>query len=161
MKQALVDRFVGLLCVLGGAFWAYTARTTISGNYEPPAGGPQMFPFLLGLLLIVLGILLTIIGFASQKSELPGSSEVVDKPDKEEIRIVISTFAVLIIYGFLLEKLGFLIATPVVILLTFLGVLKIYSWRLVLSMTVGLTVGCYVLFGMVVGTYLPRGTWLQ
>ena len=104
IKQATVDCWVGLLCVLGGGWWSYTARITISGDYEPTMAGPQMFPVLLGLILVALGVILIIIGLVGCKNITEGSVEMVDKPDLNEIRIVLSTFALLLFYGFLLEK---------------------------------------------------------
>lgn len=161
MTQAKVDRWVGSLCVIGGVFWSYTAYTSISGHYDPPSGGPQVFPVLLGALLAVLGVLLVAIGFFSERASSSEAQLKVDALTCHEIRIVISTFALLLLYGFMLEKLGFLIASPLAIVAIFVGILKIYSWRLIVSMVLGLTIGSYVVFGLLVGTYLPRGTWLQ
>ena len=160
MKQSIVDQWIGLMCILGGGFWSYTAQNTITGIYEPEIAGPKMFPVFLGVLLIILGAVLVANGFIGQKQSHQGGSEgEIDKPCLHEFRIVISTFAVLMLYGFLLDKIGFLAATPMAIILTLIGVLKIYSWRLVVCMAAGLTIGCYVLFGTIVGTYLPSGTW--
>lgn len=161
MKQEMLDCWIGVICLLGGGGWAYMAITTIPGDYEPFVAGPQMFPVLLGVILVLLGLSLVGSSFFNRNWEGQDSGSNIDSPSLREVRVVVSTFILLIGYGFLLDKMGFLVATPIAIITTFICILQIRSWKLIVSMTAGLTIGSYVLFGVIIGTYLPRGTWLQ
>jgi len=159
-KQDKLDRWLGVICVIGGIVWVSAAKVTIQGGYEPFVAGPQMFPVLLGVILFLLGLNLLFCKSASLTKIVKIAEADITPFTAGEVRIVILTFIVLIGYGWLLDKLGFLIATPIVIIAAFTGILQDRSWKLIISMTLGLTIGSYVLFGKIIGTYLPRGAWL-
>jgi hypothetical protein len=65
------------------------------------------------------------------------------------------------LYGFLLEKIGFVLATPIVVLLAMVVSLRERSAVKLLGMSLGLTVGSWLLFEKVLGIYLANGTWLN
>ena len=64
-------------------------------------------------------------------------------------------------YGFLLKTTGFVIATPIVVLFVMLVNLRIRSVRLLLGMSVGLTLSCWLIFEKVLGIYLANGSWIN
>ena len=76
---------------------------------------------------------------------------------RREAAFAAGTFGLLISYAFLLDAVGFLIATPVVLIVTMSGLLRMRRWALILSLGVGFTIGAWVIFDVMLGTPLPRG----
>ena len=62
------------------------------------------------------------------------------------------------VYAFLLQKLGFLIATPILILFVLVIHLRLTSWKTILGMTLGMTLGCWLFFEKLLGIYLANGS---
>ena len=67
----------------------------------------------------------------------------------------------IVLYGFLLEKIGFVLATPLVVLLVMIVSLRVRSLRKLIGMSLGLTVGSWLIFEKLLGIYLANGTWLN
>ena len=67
----------------------------------------------------------------------------------------------IILYGFLLEKIGFVLATPLVIILVMVLSLKIRSIKKILIMSFGLTATCWIIFEKIFGIYLANGLWIN
>jgi hypothetical protein len=65
------------------------------------------------------------------------------------------------LYGYLLEKIGFVLATPIVVLLVMIVSLRVRSIPKLLGMSLGLTVGCWLIFKKILGIYLANGIWLN
>jgi len=89
------------------------------------------------------------------------TAEAIPPLTRREATFAAGTFGLLILYAFLLDKVGFVVATPVVIALTMCGLLRMRRWVLVVSLAVGFTLGCWVIFDAVLGTPLPRGSWVM
>jgi putative tricarboxylic transport membrane protein len=64
-------------------------------------------------------------------------------------------------YGFLLKTCGFVIATPIVVLFVMLVNLRITSPKLLLGMSLGVTVSCWLIFEKALGIYLANGSWIN
>jgi hypothetical protein len=79
---------------------------------------------------------------------------------RREAALAGAVFGLLIFYAFLLERVGFLIATPVVMALAMVGPLRMRTWLVVALLAVGFTFGCWVIFDSLLGTPLPRGPWM-
>ena len=73
---------------------------------------------------------------------------------------VAGTFGLLTLYAFLLDKVGFLAGTPIVMVLVLAVLLRSRRWLSVVSLAVGFTLGCWLVFDVLLGTPLPRGTWM-
>jgi hypothetical protein len=88
-------------------------------------------------------------------------AETIPPVTRREAAFAAGTFGLLILYAFLLDKVGFVLATPVVIALTMSGLLRMRTWGLVVSLAIGFTLGCWVIFDAVLGSPLPRGSWVM
>jgi len=143
-----LDRRLGLALTLVAVAWLWLVRT-----YIPDPGaewpGPRGFPLLLGAMLALLGLTMAV---------KPGG-EMSPAPTRREVGVAAGTFGLLILYAFLLDTMGFVIATPVVIALTLWSVLRVRRWGMVVSLAIGFTLGCWLIFTALLGTPLPRGTW--
>lgn len=152
--MARVDRRLGVVLTLVALVWVWLVYTRI-----PDAGtewpGPGGFPLLLGVVLTILGVWMV----AAPAGPRPGSPIPAPRSPRDEWAAAGGTFGVLILYAFLLEQAGFLIATPLVIVLALAGLLRVRRWLPVLSLAAGFTLGCWMLFEAL-GTPLPRGSWI-
>lgn len=146
---------LGAALVLIALAWLWLVRTEI-----PDAGagwpGPRGFPQLLGVVLAVLGVWMMAAG-------LGGSAARVDERTRPtytgELPVAAGTLGVLVLYAFLLERAGFLIATPLMIVLAMAGLLRLRRWLPIVSLAAGFTFGCWIIFEAL-GTPLPRGSWI-
>ena len=158
MRIDRLDRWHGP-CLIGlAAIWLWLVYTYSPGARGEGEPGPRAFPVLLGFVLLGLGSLTTLSAFLSEKAKREAEALIVTQ---REALIASGTFGVLILYAFMLEKLGFLIATPIAVALTMFGILRMRNWILVLSLATGLTVACWMFFAMLLETPLPRGLWLM
>ena len=64
-------------------------------------------------------------------------------------------------YGFLLKTCGFVIATPIVILFVMLVNLRIRSAKMLLGMSIGITMTSWLIFEKALGIYLANGSWIN
>ena len=113
-------------------------------------------------MLGVLGVWMTAAGMAGPEPGIPDPGSRLPAPGarRREVAVAGGTFGLLMLYAFLLEQAGFLIATPLVIALTMIGMLRMRAWAPILSIAVGFTLGCWAIFDALLGTPLPRGVWV-
>ena len=152
------DRWLGPLIVLMALAWLVLVYTYIPGARNAGEPGPRGFPLVLGIALSGVGLLITMSAYGKGRKPASGT----EKPlVRREATIVASTFGLLILYGFLMEKTGFLISTPIVVMLMMYGILRMRNWAFMLLMTAGITVSCWLFFSTLLGTPMPHGSWLQ
>lgn len=157
------DRWLGpLLCVLALG-WLWLAYLYIPASTTPGEPGPRAFPNVLGYALLLLGILMTVSGFARRRKAEPAKAEA-DKnhaasPLVQELLIVLGAFGLLVLYAFLLEKTGFLVSTPIALALAMAGILRMRRWRFIALMSGGTALVCWFVFALVLRVPLPRGSW--
>ena len=151
------DRWLGPVIVVVAAVWLVLSYLYIPGSQSEGEPGPRAFPVVLGVSLLGLGILMTVTAFARG-----GKADVVAEVPvtRREATVVASTFGVLMLYAFLMEKVGFLISTPIAVLLMMFGILRMRNWLLMLLMATGVTGVCWLLFVKVLGATMPYGSWL-
>ena len=154
-----LDRWLGPSLTLLALVWLWLAYAYIPGARAEGEPGPRAFPILLGMVLAGLGVAMAVQALLSARRQ--AVSETTPPPTRREATLAAGTFGLLILYAFLLDKVGFIIATPVVIALTMYGLLRMRQWVLVVSLAVVFTVGCWVIFDAVLGTPLPRGSWVM
>jgi hypothetical protein len=109
---------------------------------------PGFFPFLGGLFLIGLSIVLLVqgwLGRSEQKQEAFG-----------ELRRPVILIVSMSIYTALLDPVGYVLPT-IAISVLILRVLGVTSWKVLGLASVGLSVGTYILFGRLLGIDLPAG----
>lgn len=155
MRLDRLDRWLGLGLVALALAWLWLSFAYIPGARAEGEPGPRAFPILLGLLLLVLGSMLAAAGFA--RRDAAGGE--IEPPTRREVAVAAGTFGLLVLYAFLLDKAGFLVATPVVILLFLRGLLGLRAWGLNLLMAGGVTGACWLVFVALLEAPLPRGSW--
>lgn len=159
-----LDRLLGPLLSALSLGWLWLTYMYIPVSNTPGEPGPQAFPIVLGCALLLLGLAITITGFARRSEVSPtkalAKSEV--SPVKHELRIVLGTFGLLMLYGFLMEKTGFMVSTPIVLMLAMAGVLRIRRWTFMALMSGGTTLVCWLIFVVLLRVPLPSGSvwWL-
>jgi putative tricarboxylic transport membrane protein len=144
-----VNRRLGASLTVFAGVWLWLAATYIPEVLTEGAPGPRAFPLILGIILAVLGIALAL-----------QPSDVGRVPPNRTIAIALGTVALLIAYAFLLDKAGFIVSTPVMMVAATAGILGMRRWILIGSLAVGFTVGCWMVFVSVLGVPLPGGTWM-
>jgi putative tricarboxylic transport membrane protein len=149
-----------ILMTLSGV-WTWLVTTTIPGGFGDGDIGPRAFPLMFGVCLGLLSALLLLKairskpGNAADSSPLDSSQTVIHWLPAGMILIEISA------YGFLLKTCGFVIATPIVVLFVMLVNLRIRSAKLLLGMSVGVTLVCWLIFKKALGIYLATGSWIN
>jgi putative tricarboxylic transport membrane protein len=136
--------FGGITLLLALAFIA--GATQIEAALIFDSLGPSVFPIIIGVLLAISSVYLVL---------RPDP-----EPDWPEARRVVEiglALVVMLAYTFLLEPMGFVLATALAA--------SLLSWRLgaplaVAGMSgVGIAVGIYVVFHLILGLSLARGPW--
>lgn len=169
MHSSKVDRWLGPSLMLLALAWLWLVQIDIPDIRTEGEPGPRAFPILLGVVLAGLGLLMALLALLSTRRHvgrvLPdlaqSLTEAIPPLTSREAGVAAGTFGLLILYAFLLDKAGFVIATPVVIALTMAGLLRMRTWGAIASLAVGFTFGCWVIFDALLGTPLPRGSWVS
>ncbi|MGC1427872.1 MAG: tripartite tricarboxylate transporter TctB family protein [Albidovulum sp.] len=164
MTNRAQDTVLGVVLVLIAGCWTWLVIATIPPGFGDGEIGPRAFPLAFGIIVIALAGLLLLRVFLGVKD-----GDATSGFDDAEIRnarrfywlpalVVLGEIA---LYGFLLEKIGFVLATPIVVLLVMTVSLRVRSVPKLLGMSLGLTVGCWLIFEKILGIYLAHGTWLN
>lgn len=159
------DRWLGPLLSVLALGWLLLAYLYIPASNVPGEPGPRAFPNVLGYALLLLGMVMTVAGFARRREAAPAQAEATANKDpattplKHELRIVLGTFGLLVLYAFLMEKTGFLVSTPIVLVLGMAGILHMRRWRFIALMSGGTTLVCWLVFAVLLRVPLPRGSW--
>jgi hypothetical protein len=148
-----LDRTLGLILVVTALAWLWLAFTYIPAARSEAETGPRAFPVLLGVALAGLGVTMAVL------ARTPGI-EPVAPVTRREVVVVAGTVGVLVLYAFLLERVGFLIATPIAIALAMWGLVRVRSAARIAVLAIAFTVSCWAIFDALLGTPLPRGSWV-
>jgi putative tricarboxylic transport membrane protein len=144
-----LDRVSGLLLLLLGLLIFWEGRAVPFGSIGAP--GPLFFPLVLGIMLVFLGLVLLV---RKPDPKEKGGGSAFDWPGI--LRRLLPVFAGLVVYVYLLEPLGFLIAGIALMTFLFLNVAS-QKWPtafLGAFVSIGLA---YLLFGVLMKSNLPRG----
>lgn len=141
-RRDLIGGFLFLLTGVGVLF--ESLRLKVGTPTTPKAG---FFPFVSGVVLIALSLMVMIHGWLKPGKEAEGFGEV-----RRPAILVAGT----VIYVVILDLLGYVLST------LFLGgiifwVLGIRSWRILGGASAALSVGTYILFAKLLGIELPMG----
>jgi putative tricarboxylic transport membrane protein len=137
------DRIFGAVCLVLGLAFIYGATQIQTGFIVDPLG-PRMFPIIIGGIM-VLGAIVPLL----KPDPAP------DWPAKRAIGEIVLVLAVLVAYALTLTLVGFVPATTVAA--------AIISWRLgarpmwAAVTGIGVAVGIYVVFHLILGLSLARG----
>ena len=156
MSSSVRDRITAAVLLAVALAWIILVFWTI----EPSQGsnaGPRAFPLFFGVALAALSLALLAQSFLS--------GAVSNDADREtampsEATAVVATIGSIVSYGALLEPLGFIPSTTLIVAAMMILVLRIRAPLTVAAMSLGLAIGCFLIFGKLLGTYLPPGTWI-
>jgi hypothetical protein len=116
-------------------------RVELGTSREPGSG---FLPFCVGVVLCALSVVLVYRGWGVRKSQKPHS------------RRVILALASLFVYSLVLDTLGFVMATFFLVGILFhLGQPR--QWWLLIGMSAVVTFLAYLVFGILLHVYFPRG----
>jgi len=118
------------------------------GSFANP--GPGFLPLSVGIIMLLLSIVLFVQSYLKREEE-----EKAALMKGATVRVLL-ILASLIIYGLLLESLGFILTT--FLLMGFL-LLAIGSQRIILAILISLfsSIGCYAVFQLWLEVQLPKG----
>jgi putative tricarboxylic transport membrane protein len=153
----LRDLIAGLALLAAALVWISLVYLTIEPSQGPEAGA-RAFPLFLGVALALFASVLTIQGLNSPPDT--AEKEVLPPPLGTEVWYVGGTVVLTVLYGATMEKLGFIVSSAVFVAALVVVLLRIRRPLFIAAMAVGLSVGAYVVFGKLLHTYLPPGTWL-
>jgi putative tricarboxylic transport membrane protein len=144
MKNS-ADIVAGLVLIFVGIGVIVGAMGLRVGTPTEPQ--PGFFPFLSGVSILILSSILLILGWLGRTKSRIRFGEM-GRPVK--------VMAVLIAFVALLDPLGYLITSLIVVALV-LHIMGIKSWRALLTTGLGLSIGTFVLFDRLLGITLPVG----
>jgi putative tricarboxylic transport membrane protein len=121
----------------------------VGGLHNP---GPGFLPFYTAILL---GLLALISLLQTLKESEGSASEIWGGIQFGKLAILLGT---LFLYVFLLDRLGFLLGTFLLLLVLF-RIVEPYSWKIVLFSSLLTTAATYFFFVILLESRLPRGLW--
>ncbi|MDA9012110.1 tripartite tricarboxylate transporter TctB family protein [Planktomarina temperata] len=152
---------IGCLLLILSVVWIWLVIDTIPAGFGEGDIGPRAFPLMFGLCLGGLSVLLLL------KALLNGPRSETERSLTAEYQLPIHWLpaALLLIeisaYGYLLKTVGFVIATPIVVLFVMIVNLRIRSAKMLLGMSIGITLLCWLIFEKALGIYLANGSWIN
>ena len=157
MKRINKEHIIGIFCILLGTIVLFLTRTFPKGAASNmQLTGPEFFPNVLSIILIIIGIYEIVYGFTLKSSEENLTAgqlwSEIQKPKSITIFIIIG---MLIFFVIFLKKLGFF-TTSFVFLFVILWRLKIVWWKNIITTMVFLAV-IYLVFVKIFSTRLPSG----
>lgn len=154
MSESLRNRIAGSVLLAVALVWIVLVYQTIAPG-QGVETGPRAFPLFFGYVLAGLSLILLLQSFRPPAPNLDGSDMPATLPG--ESAAVLMTIAGFVVYGMLLEPFGFIPSTAFVVAVLLLLVLRVRSLVTVAGMAIGLSLGCYLVFGKLLGVYMPPG----
>jgi putative tricarboxylic transport membrane protein len=152
-----VNRALGVSLTMVAIVWLWLVRSYIPDVPTEGEPGPRAFPFLLGVILAILGAALAL----SPPGDSPAGPDDPSAPGPaRRTRVALTTFTLLIAYAFLLDKAGFIASTIALMVVLMAGVLGLRRWGMIGGLAVAFTVGCWAVFVSLLGVPLPGGSWM-
>lgn len=179
MTNRVQDVLLAVVLLVISGTWTWLVVANIPPGFGEGEVGPRAFPLVLGIALFLLaGILLVWPLVFRSKHKLVAGSPTTEQIESEPADVdagngestnaqslqwipALLVLVEILLYGYLLEKIGFLLATPIVVLIVMIVSLRIFSVTKLLATALGLTVGCWLVFEKIMGIYLAKGTWLN
>jgi putative tricarboxylic transport membrane protein len=147
-------RVSSVLLILFAAFVLFESREYPLGSIDNP--GPGFLPILLGVAIGLMSIVLLIKEWKKEKPQ----TESISWPDRAGLLRVSLIFAVTLLFTVFFEITGYIVNTFVLFLVLLRPVGR-QKWIWTLSISVGTTVACYLLFDRWLMLPLPRGIWFK
>lgn len=159
MSTTYRDRIAGAILLGVSVVWVVLVYTTIPPS-QGTLVGPRGFPLFFGLALAGLSLLLILNSFR-QPVAVPQAPARPERQPPKEMFSALASVAAIVIYGMMLEPLGFLPATTLIVAAMMIVILRIKGPVMIAAMALGVSLGCYLIFGKLLGTYLPPGDWIN
>lgn len=153
------DIGTGLIGLGLGLWLAFEGRDLGLGDLHEPGSG--FILFWVGAIMAALSVLLAgsavLAGAGGRSGDAPAAGDTAgDTPFGERWRRVPLVLALLLVYCALLETVGFIPMTAL-LLLVLLRTVEPQSWLKAVAYSVAITLIVYVLFGIGLGTQFPAG----
>lgn len=169
MSEKMRDVVTGTLLLVLSSVWMLIVWRTIPPGTGGGDVGPRAFPLLLGALLAVFSLWLTIAALRKRRNDAvtPGAEGAIDEAESTGAGgaagfvAAILTVAHLVAYGFLMQRIGFVLATLVTVASIMLFCTNDRSPLRIGAMSAGITFACWLIFGKILGVYLATGSWIN
>ncbi len=119
--------------------------------------GPRVFPLIIGILLILLSLLLVLKEIKIPKENRQTISFQMSEESRKVLLLIALTSVCGIVYGVLLDRLGYLISTAIFMLFVMFLVNKTSRWLQNIIVAVTFSFITYVGFATLLHLSLPRG----
>ena len=119
--------------------------------------GPVFYPRLIAALILLCAAVLLLNMLRKHAPSLSHGGTAEDAMhERPDYRPAIAAFLGLLLYTWLLPRVGYLIVTPIMLLGT-MWLMRERRWILMVGMSLGLSIGLYLIFRYVVYVLLPDG----
>jgi len=143
----------------GFLFWQSFLLLGIEEDSARGAFGPAFYPRLLAVLLMALGIALLIKDIRNRRSvAVNNTNETYARTPLglSGLGLSITAFIGLLLYTYLLDKIGYLLVTPLM-LLGLMVLMGERRWLMIILWAIGFSTGLYLLFRYGLRVILPEG----
>jgi hypothetical protein len=141
---------IGFLLLTLSVVWTWLVIDTIPAGFGDGDIGPRAFPLMFGLCLGFLSVLLLLKSLMNRQKVETARSLVTE----HQLAIHWLPTALLLIeilgYGYLLKTVGFVISTPILVLFVMFVNLRVRSVKMLLGMSIGITLGIYLANGWLI-----------
>lgn len=153
------DALVGIVVALGGVIYLIASYNVPRSTIGKPLA-PSYFPFLLGGLLTVLGILLFLRSDMEKTKQALKELKNMSEKEKNNSKLIVITCIICILYAVFFNILGFVISTFLFIeAMLYLTNKKEIVKNIIVSMC--FSIGVYILFSKFLGIILPPMPFLN
>ncbi len=150
------NKFTGLLAVILGAVYSIGALSLRGPSMGDPLG-PKVFPLIIGIFSILLGVLLILREVRIPEERRQKISFQLPAQGKILFRLIGLTSVFGIVYGLLFDSLGYLISTMIFMVFVMFLVNKSSRWMQNIIVSLGFSIITYVGFATLLHLSLPRG----
>lgn len=155
MPENLHNRIAGIVLLPVALVWIALVYQTIAAGQDGEVG-PRAFPLFFGYVLAVLSLILLLQSFWPAAAAEDESDQTAAALPGEWIAVALAVGS-LVVYGMLLEPFGFIPSTAFMVVVVMFFGLGVRSPVMLAGMAIGLSLGSYLVFGKLLGTYLPPG----
>jgi putative tricarboxylic transport membrane protein len=152
IRESKFYLFLGLGVLAFSFIWLFLVFTQIEGNLGFPGNTPRTIPFFLGCCMAILGIIFLYQYYLGYRPKVS-----IEGIKNNEFKNVFICVVIFLAYSLLLEYLGFLISTPIILFVLSRFVLKERNWKFNILFPLIITGSIYFIFITLLHSTLPRG----
>ena len=147
------DVLVGIFSVVLGIF-ALIIASTFNENTALDSAGPGGIPKVLAWVILIIGVIHIVGAYYAPKVD--GDKKAKLAKEFEDSKVILRITLVCILYIFFLEYLGYLVATPLLIM-GIMWVINVRDIKSLLSTSIITTIVLFLIFDIVLGVNFPMG----